>query len=219
MAKAKITPKDVERITDKLLSDVTAASDQTLQQFADLQQARAQRLTDVHQRLQDSLGEDHPRVKALAAAASAASELRETLKRTAERRAKRPKISAHEWIVFGQVRSAQGEPQQGLRVRVFDRDRKYDDLLGDTYTDEHGDFAVIYHERDFAESGEGLPELYVMVENDQGELLYSSLDQLRFQAGRAEYFDIELSEKKPVVKTKRKKKKTTRKTRTTKRKK
>lgn len=208
MAKTKITPRDVERTTNKVLSDVTAAGDQTLHQFANLQQERAERLAGVHQRLESSLGKDHPRVKALATAASAAAELRETLERTAVRRAKRPKISPHEWIVFGQVRAADGEPQQGLRVRVFDRDRKYDDLLGDTYTDEHGDFAVIYHERDFTESGEGLPELYVMVENDQGELLFSSLDELRFQAGRAEYFDIELEEKQaaPKGKTKAKRK-------------
>ena len=89
-------------------------------------------------------------------------------------------------MVYGQVVDEAGEPLEGLRVQVCDRDRKYDDLLGDTETDEHGDFSVVYHERDFAEVGEELPELYVVVEDQGGNKLYSSRDSVRAEAGRVD---------------------------------
>lgn len=104
-----------------------------------------------------------------------------------------PKIGVHDWAVFGQVLTAQGMPVSNRRVRVFDRDRKYDDLLGDTQTDAAGNFAVIYHERDFSETNENLPELYVMVEDTDGKILYSSRNQVRYRPGRSEFFGIILT--------------------------
>ena len=45
-----------------------------------------------------------------------------------------------------------------------------------------------------AEAGEELPESYVMVEDQRGNPLYSSRDELRHEARRAEYFQIVLGE-------------------------
>jgi hypothetical protein len=79
-----------------------------------------------------------------------------------------------------------------LTVRVFDRDRKFDDLLGETETDETGDFFTVYHARDFYEKGENTPELYVMVEDAAGNELFSSRENVRPEAGQSEYFVIQL---------------------------
>lgn len=182
---------------NEVLEQVSSGQIPALRRFAELQERRATHLSAAEARLKSHLGEDHPRVIALRRAASSAGKLKRTLSTTAERIARRPKISPHEWVVFGQVLDPEGKPVPGVRVRVFDRDRKYDDLLGDTTTDEYGDFSAIYHERDFAEVGEELPELYVMVRDSQGNLLYSSRENVRYNAGRAEYFQIILSEEPP----------------------
>lgn len=184
----------LEEVTQMAAKAVSPA----LNQFGQWQQARAERLALVANRLKGQLGEDHPRVLALNQQLSAVNAIGQSLNIEATRVARQPSVNPNEWLVYGQVLDQQGRPVPGLRVRVFDRDRKYDDLLGDTTTDEYGDFAVKYHERDFAEAGEKLPDLYVMVEDAAGQLLYSSRDNVRFEAGRSEYFEIRLTPPEPV---------------------
>jgi len=183
---------EVKASTDRLMQHAAEAAAPALAQLAQWQQARANQLAAATERLKAALGPDHPRVQALARAAASTSAFQHLLNGEAVRAARRPKVEANEWLVFGRVFDPQGSPVPGLRVRVFDRDRKYDDLLGDTTTDEYGDFAVKYHERDFAEVGEGLPELYVMVSDSAGAELYSSRDSVRYESGRGEYFEIVL---------------------------
>ncbi len=186
--------EDFGRVFGNAFRDIVGAADQMLSDFAAGQAARAESLASAHELLKGSLGEDHPRVKALEAAVAAARGVRDQITAVTNRRAKEPTVNPHEWIVSGRVRSATGEPAVGLRVRLFDQDRTRDDLLGDTRTDEQGDFRAVYHERDFAEPGEGQPELYVRVENAAGDVLYTSRDELRIHPGRVEYFDIVLPE-------------------------
>ncbi len=95
-------------------------------------------------------------------------------------------------MVYGRVFDAAGKPAAGLIVRVFDRDRKLDDLLGETETDANGDFHSVYHARDFYEKGENAPELYIMVEDAAGNELFSSRENVRPLAGQSEYFVIQL---------------------------
>lgn len=197
MKKQDIKPDDIRNPVDELLRRASEIGAPLLARFAELQEKRATRLAAAEARLKTHLGEDHPQVVALRRVGAAAGELKRTTGTMAERLARWPKLRPHEWVVFGQVLDAEGNPAAGLRVRVYDKDRKYDDLLGDTTTDEYGDFAAIYHERDFAEAGEELAELYVMVDDEKGNLLYSSHDHVRPNAGRAEYFEIVLSEEMP----------------------
>jgi len=194
MADNEFTPDDVKTALDTFVDRSSDAAVPIMESFAELQEKRATRLADAEARLQEHLGEDDPRVTALRQSAFAAEGLKRSLRTTAVRDDRLPKLRMQEWMVFGRVLDSGGRPVVGVTVRVFDRDRRYDDLLGETETDEYGDFAVVYHERDFAEAGEGLPELYVMVEDRQGNLLYSSRAELRYEAGRAEYFQIVLGE-------------------------
>ncbi len=194
MAENKITPEDIASSMQALLDQLSDGRASTLAQFAEAHEKRATRLAGAEARLKARLGDDHPRVMALRRAVATTNELKTSLRTTATREARRPKIGPHEWLVFGRVLDPTGHPVSGLRVRVFDRDRKYDDLLGDTITDEFGDFRAIYHERDFAEMGEALPELYVMVSDAKGNVLYTSRDTAWIKAGRAEYFEIVLGQ-------------------------
>ena len=181
--------------SDELTQTAGSVFAPTLTQFAQLQRARADQLAASFDRLKSSLGENHPRVLALGQTLAAANLIGQSLNVEATRAARVPSVNPNEWLVYGRVLDEQGRPVPGLRVRVFDRDRKYDDLLGDTTTDENGDFAAKYHARDFAETGEDQPDLYVMVEDAAGLLLYSSRDKIRYEAGRVEYFEIVLGAK------------------------
>jgi hypothetical protein len=194
MADNEFTPEDVKGALDAFIDRSSDAAVPIMEGFAQLQERRAARLANAGARLEEHLGEDDPRVTALRQGASAAEDLKRSLRTTAVRDDRLPKAGPQEWMVFGRVLDSGGRPVTGVRVRVFDRDRRYDDLLGETETDEYGDFAVVYHERVFAEAGEDLPELYVMVEGRRGNLLYSSRDELRYEASRAEYFQIVLGE-------------------------
>ena len=166
-----------------------------LSAFAQLQQRRAERSDALGKALKKKAGSDNPDVIAMQNMAGALSQIKEQTDRQAARANRWTTPKANEWTVFGTVTDVQGKSAAGVTVRVFDRDRKYDDLLGETVTDENGDFSVLYHERDFAEPGEKLPDLYVMVSDAAGKSLYSSRDTVRFEAGRSEYFAIQLGKR------------------------
>jgi hypothetical protein len=200
MAEDRIPIDDVAAAVRALADDTASSAAPSLTEIAGDEDKRSARLARASERLASLLGEDHPRVAALTTEARYSDVSKRALETTATRIERRPPLKEHEWAVYGQVRDASGEPVEGLRVRVFDRDRKFDDLLGDETTDEFGDFSAVYHQRDFEEVGEGLPELYVMVEDAKGDLLYSSEDELRVQPGRAEYFDIVLEAERPKPK-------------------
>jgi hypothetical protein len=190
----------MQPLADSITQNANDAAAPTLTHLDQLQQLRAVRLSAAADRLKANLGADNPRVIALTQSAQAASSLQQTLHIEAVRAARQPAVGPNEWMVYGRVLDLQGQAVAGVIVRVFDRDRKYDDLLGDTTTDELGDFSVIYHERDFAEAREANPDLYLMVSDSAGNLLYSSKDNVRFEAGRVEYFEIALNAPAQTVK-------------------
>jgi hypothetical protein len=163
-----------------------------LDEFATLQNRRAKRLEKAEARIAAKLGEEHPRVVALRRAQARTGRLQRELRDNAARTAKLRELKPYEWMVYGQVVDSRGKPVPDLVVRVFDRDRKYDDMLGYTTTDKFGDFFLVYHERAFYEPDEGAPELYLRVEDADGKELYSSKDEIRYEGGRLEYFMIEL---------------------------
>ncbi len=94
------------------------------------------------------------------------------------------------WVVRGRVTDETGIGMKGLMVRLFDKDRRYDDKLGATLTDEEGDFTISYRIQDFREGPEPGADLYLSVMDAEGKELYSSEKAVRFDAGREEVFDI-----------------------------
>lgn len=207
---SEMDPAEVLKQLDKFTANAAKTSGTAIGTFAKFQEQRAGRLNKGLQKIKKDVGEGHPAYLAVKAAAERTANMNMQFKVQAVRLQKRPIPKDFEWMVFGQVLDEQGNPAAGLTVRVFDRDRKYDDLLGETETDENGDFSVVYHERDFTETGEKLPELYIMVSDATGKLLHSSRDNIRFEAGKSEYFSIRLGK---GSRTTRKKDATTGKTR------
>ncbi|NMG08781.1 hypothetical protein [Brasilonema sp. UFV-L1] len=181
---------NIKNLFNELQKQTNDAIVGSFTQLASLQQQRAARLASAEDRLKASLGENHPQVIALREAATFANQLQQNLQTTLTRAQRRPQVKPGEWVVFGTVFNSQGNPVSGVQVRIFDRDCVYDDLLGDTETDEYGDFAVIYHERDFADIIEKQPDLYIRVNDMQGNELYSSQDSIRYNVGQAEFFEI-----------------------------
>ena len=190
MDKKKFTRDEIATSLNEMLDQASSARTPGMRAFARLQDKRSTRLSNLEVRLKASLGENHPQVVALRSAASRAMRFAHSLGTAAERASRRPKVGPEDWLVFGRILKKKGNPISGVRVRVYDKDFLYDDLLGATTSDEYGDFFIIYHERDFAEIIDKLPDLYVRVEDERGNLLYSSEESIRFNVGRLEYFEI-----------------------------
>ena len=102
----------------------------------------------------------------------------------------KPKKDDKPWTVRGSVVDTAGVP--GVLVRLFDKDRLYDDLLGATQTGKKGQYKITYRRQDFREGLEPGADLYLTVTDAEGNVLYSSKDAIRFDAGREEEFDIVL---------------------------
>ena len=103
---------------------------------------------------------------------------------------------AMDWLVQGRVCDRNAEPSEGLVVRLYDKDLTFDDELGEAITDESGKFEIAFDKHDFNDEGEKLPDLYVVVTDSKGSILYSSYDGIRPSASLIEYyihyFDITL---------------------------
>ncbi|MBV9787503.1 MAG: hypothetical protein JOZ51_04985 [Chloroflexi bacterium] len=85
--------------------------------------------------------------------------------------------------VSGLVLSSERKPVSGVLVRIYDKDRQYDDLLGAALTNRKGEFSARYRFQDFSE-GEATADLFfVVLDADEQELL-STADQVRFNADR-----------------------------------
>lgn len=188
---------DAEKLQDALqnmLKQTAQEGAPALGMFEQLQKRRAARLDVAAKGLGKELGKDHPDVVVIQNTAKTVEQLNSRIKTQSSRVKSWHKVRPHEWVVFGTVVDAENKPASGMTVRVYDRDRKYDDLLGESETDANGDFSIVYHERDFKETRENLPELYVMVSDPKGKLVYSSRDSVRFNSGQSEYFAIKLGE-------------------------
>jgi hypothetical protein len=164
-----------------------------LQQLAGLQEARVKRLQAVENRLAEHLSEDDIRLLKVRHSIQRSAALQSLAGARAQREVVRPKIRPHEWGAFGTVRFKNGKAATGARVVLFDRDREEDDFLGDADTDGNGDFAIIYHVRDFSDDpNERTPDLVLRVLNRRGKPLIETEESIQAEAGRVELFDISL---------------------------
>lgn len=96
------------------------------------------------------------------------------------------------WVVKGRVIDANEQPVPGVMVTAHDKDQRYDDKLGSSLTNKEGEFEIRYSVRDFREGEEPGPDLYLRVIDQEGELLFSTKDDIRFDAGREEAYTIQL---------------------------
>jgi len=92
------------------------------------------------------------------------------------------------------VDDASGAPLAGLRVRAFDKDMIFDDVLGDAATDAAGRFEIRFSESQFRDFNETAPDVYIRVyDASEKVLLYTSEKAVRMNAGVREWFDVRIA--------------------------
>src|SRR5215218_7149294 len=193
MPEVSIRLSDIAPTAERALDEAAAAAAATLGDFATVLDARAERLAAAANRLDETLGENHPEVVALRQAAAAAQTLRASVGDEAGRQSRRPTPGPEDWLVFGRVLRRDGAPARDVRVRVTNADSKLEVTPTGT-TDELGDFHVAYRRQDFPKSPQEVPELFVLVEDAKGAVLQRSEHSVRFAPGRAEFVQLTLGE-------------------------
>ena len=96
--------------------------------------------------------------------------------------------------VFGKVIEAEsGEGIANLIVRATDKDFFVDDFLGAATTDVNGDFEITYAAKDFMGLlFEQKPDIFLRVTTQQGRLIHTTADCIRYDASPSEEFIIEI---------------------------
>lgn len=99
--------------------------------------------------------------------------------------------------IYGIVQESEsGKGIPGLVVEAFDKDKgKPDDRLGSSITDGEGRFELSYKKKDFqSRYFERKPDLYLRVRRGDGEVIHTTEDKVRYEAGRTEAFILKISQ-------------------------
>ncbi|MBL4828127.1 MAG: hypothetical protein JKY66_10545 [Spongiibacteraceae bacterium] len=80
----------------------------------------------------------------------------------------------------------------GLRVRVYDTDLVFDDLLSETITDENGQFELQYTGKDFTEMFDQRPDVYLIVYAPPRKILFRTDKAIRVKAGTQENLNLRI---------------------------
>jgi len=98
-----------------------------------------------------------------------------------------------EFRITGLVKEKEsGLPVRDLRIRAYDKDLIYDDLLGTASTDADGRFEMLYTEKDFKELFDSKPDIYLSVYTPTRRLLLKTDTGVRYNASEEEHFDLEI---------------------------
>lgn len=191
MARKKDSHRDiVESVLADVRGQLTGTSTGLAQRLASAGADRARRLETSSARMAEALGDDHPRVVRMRRRATLVKNVTDRVDDGTRRVVDADKLRPHEWLVHGRVTREDDTPLEGMRVRVFDKDRAEADLLGDEITDQSGEFRAIYHVRDFLDEEEKLPDLYVMVSDRTGKVVVVSEQPIQPTESRAVYLQI-----------------------------
>ena len=95
--------------------------------------------------------------------------------------------------ISGQVQEAEsGRGVPGVIVSAFDKDRRFDDLLGEVISDADGRFQMEYDEGKFRDLFEKRPDIYLTASTVSGDMLYTTEDATRFNATPHEEFELKI---------------------------
>lgn len=94
------------------------------------------------------------------------------------------------WQVWGSIMDQKRKGIPGLYVYAYDKDLTFDDLLGRAKTNNKGQFIIYYDDKDFKELTEKTPDLYIIVKNQKNKTMYSSKNNIRYNAKRVEKYDV-----------------------------
>lgn len=96
--------------------------------------------------------------------------------------------------VSGRVTDINNIPQDGLIIRIYDRDMRSEELIGETVTDRNGHYGLDYHPEQFLKGEKKYPDLAVKVYTANGRqpLYEPTIKGIRFNARLREVIDIKL---------------------------
>jgi len=96
--------------------------------------------------------------------------------------------------IRGIIRSKEsGIGISGLLVKAYDKDLLFDDLLGSGFSRSDGTFEILSEADDFRDFFERRPDIYLRVLTaDSSRLIHATEHSVRWQAGRTEYFEVDI---------------------------
>lgn len=102
-------------------------------------------------------------------------------------------VDAKVWKVYGRIADDAGKSVSGATIRVFDKDSRFGDKLGTCRTNDKGEFEIQYNSSDFGDLIAANPDIYLKVTDADGNVLHTTKQAVRFAAGHADAFNIQIS--------------------------
>ena len=182
-------------LVDHVRSALAGKPEAMLGTAASVMEARARRLATSEARLAEQLGADHPRVADLRRRRSVIEAADVSLRREIESKAEETPLRSGEWLATGRIVDERGAPLTGFRVVVLDEDLGPDDPLGDEVVDDEGEWRAEYHERDFSDEKDVVPNLKVLVFDRSGRQVFETPEAVPANASRRNRFEIALTDR------------------------
>lgn len=101
------------------------------------------------------------------------------------------------FVIYGKVMGKESKKSiTGLTVEALDKNLLIDNRLGAAVTDKDGNFEILYEGKDFKEVFfNQKPDIYLRVKNQEGEVVYTTENKVKYEAIRVKEFNITISEK------------------------
>lgn len=195
MATRELSEKDVIGPLDTFFNQAEALRKQGLQEILTVQALKKRQLAQEKQRLSVKLGEDHPRVRQIAARLDRSERVEKGLVVLIDESGVRaPAAGETDWQVEGRVLDAKGKGVPGVTVSLFDKRRRWVRPLGYSCSDEFGFYAIKYTPKKGAEESElEAQELIVTVSGQDYKVLCQHPDPVTIRAGQTEVRNVTLS--------------------------
>jgi hypothetical protein len=101
-----------------------------------------------------------------------------------------PTPSRDKWGVRGKVFDRETKRGIGrLTISLYDKEKRFDDVLGSTGTDRQGQFEIIHSTRDFRALFRAKPNLFLKVLYKE-RIISAPKRKVKYKAGHMDYFDI-----------------------------
>jgi hypothetical protein len=155
--------------------------------------ARESTLKRERDRLARHLGEDHPRVQALAARLESAAALRQRLAVEVVRAGTAsPRVDAQGWALHGYVRCADSKPAVDVTVSLVDDRGQFLKGLGFACTDARGYFRITARVEHAPDGSAAIQTSFIRVTDADRKQLYRAAEPLSVLPGAVEYREIVL---------------------------